>query len=433
MVPTDRPQAWRVLLPAGLAQATLLAVLGWAPLAEGPLIRTALFASAFGIYAWSATRVKDAVGGTVVIWGVALLLRSIMLPLPPELSGEVYRYLWDGYVQLDGINPFRYTPSDPALGHLRTPWHALIEHPDAVTPYPPMAQLAFLAVALAGSSVLQAKLLWLGLDLGTAWLLGRLARITGRSRRLTQLLWLWSPLLVVEVAWNAHLEPLGLFGMVLFVLLARSPAGSGTAAALSGLVRPATLLALPAATRRLGPRFGATALAVITVAHLPYVASGVSPYRGAFQAARSTRFMDGPFLLFELGLPGEEAARWAALVCVMVVVVWTVAARVRPERALLWTLGAALMVTPVLRPWFALWILPVAALRASVPWLAFTGLAYLGYWGTEAYRIGGEWPQPVWLRLALWLPFLALMARDADRYWRTRVPLPSTVPGRPSD
>lgn len=420
--------AWRVLVPAGVAEVALLAALGWWSAADTPAVRTALFFAAFGVYAWAASRVRDRVGGTAVIWGVAILARLVLFPLPPELSGEVYRYLWDGVVQLGQINPYRYAPSDPALAHLHTAWHALLEHPDTITPYPPLAQWAFLALAVAGGAVFQAKLLWLGFDLGTAWLLGRVAHITGRSRRLTQLLWLWSPLLLVEVAWNAHLEPLALFPMVLFVLLARSPVGSATAAVLGGLVRPVVFLALPAGTRRLGLRFGAAAAGVLAAVHLPYVAAGVSPYGGALASLWSGQFMAGPFLLLESGLPGQAPARWAALACVLGVVVWTVGARFRPERALLWTVGAALLFTPVLRPWFALWILPVAALRLSLPWLAFTGLAYLGYWGVEGYQLGGEWAQPLWLRLALWLPFLALLAREADRYWNTRVPLPSAVP-----
>ena len=33
----------------------------------------------------------------------------------PALSDDVYRYVWDGRVQLHGIHPFRHAPDDPAL------------------------------------------------------------------------------------------------------------------------------------------------------------------------------------------------------------------------------------------------------------------------------------------------------------------------------
>ena len=56
------------------------------------------------------------------IWVVLLVAAAIRLPLipaPPFLSTDLYRYVWDGWVQAKGVNPYRYVPADPALGSLR--------------------------------------------------------------------------------------------------------------------------------------------------------------------------------------------------------------------------------------------------------------------------------------------------------------------------
>ena len=50
--------------------------------------------------------------------GLAILMRAALLFAPPH-STDIYRYVWDGRVQADGINPYAYVPADPALGHLR--------------------------------------------------------------------------------------------------------------------------------------------------------------------------------------------------------------------------------------------------------------------------------------------------------------------------
>src|SRR5690242_21550545 len=55
---------------------------------------------------------------------VLILLGAVALPLiaarqPPTSSDDVYRYLWDGRVQLSGIDPYRYPPSAPQLRPLR--------------------------------------------------------------------------------------------------------------------------------------------------------------------------------------------------------------------------------------------------------------------------------------------------------------------------
>jgi len=408
--------AWRILVPAGVAELVLLTALGWWPGAGGGGVRVALFASAFAAYALAARRVKDAQGGSVLIWVVAVALRLALLPLEPSLSADAYRYLWDGHVQTEGFSPLGRTPLDDDLVGVRTPWFGLIPDPGTPTPYPPLAQLLFFAVSLAGGAVLQLKLLWVGLDLATGWVLGRIAHHSGRSRRLTQLLYLWSPLLVVEVAWSAHLAPLVLFPLALVLLLARVPAASGVALGFTAMVTPAALAALPALARRGGWRFVAGCLGGIGILAAPYAMSVARGVTGALQLFHDARFLEGPLLLVESAVPGTTLPRLVALAIVLGVSVWAGTRRLRAETALLWVLGAALLLTPALRPWYALAILPFAALRVSRAWLLFTALVFLAY----AVPVQGAAPSgvlPVWVHLAVWLPSLAMLAAEGHRAW----------------
>lgn len=421
---------WRVLVIAGGVELALLGALGWWPGATFPWMGLLIFGGAFAAYAVGASQILQTRGGRLYIWGIAIAMRLILLPLTPELSDDIYRYLWDGEVQLAGINPYRYAPAASELSEIRTVYKGLINNPTVPTIYPPLAQLAFLAIALAGGAILQAKLLWLGLDLGTAWLLGRVASITGRSRRLTQMLYLWSPLLVVEVAWSGHMEPLGLFALVLVILLARAPISAGAATALAALTKFAPIVALPALTRRLGIRFLVGFVATAGLLYAPYALAGRSLFSGLTTYAENWRFMKGPFTLLEAVLPGAMAARYAAGVLVLCVVAWTTWQRYRPERALFWILGAGMILTPTLHPWYLLWMLPFAALRASRPWILMTGLSFLGYFGLGAFQDTGEWPQSVLVRLLLWIPFLVLLGLDAAKLWYERVPLPTQLSER---
>ncbi|MGT2489055.1 hypothetical protein ACU4GA_30515 [Methylobacterium oryzae CBMB20] len=76
------------------------------------------------------------------ILGIAVLMRAALLPAPPFLSSDIYRYVWDGQVHAAGINPYRYVPADPALERLRdAAVYPLINRKDyARTIYPPAAQ-----------------------------------------------------------------------------------------------------------------------------------------------------------------------------------------------------------------------------------------------------------------------------------------------------
>ena len=41
----------------------------------------------------------------------AILCRLVFLLATPNLSQDFYRFIWDGSIQLFGINPYHYTPN----------------------------------------------------------------------------------------------------------------------------------------------------------------------------------------------------------------------------------------------------------------------------------------------------------------------------------
>ncbi|MDH3424723.1 MAG: hypothetical protein OEN00_17125 [Gemmatimonadota bacterium] len=431
---TPGPSTTRTLIVLGALQLGLLAVLGWVPAAHRfPFPGLALFGAAFIAYALAARHLvrSDSVAAVGLIWLFAIAMRLALFPLTPVLSDDVYRYLWDGHVWLSGTNPYLYAPAAAELEGLRTAFHHLINNPTVPTIYPPLAQAAFLLVAALGSSIAVAKALWLACDLGTAVVLARIARETGRRADLVLLLYLWAPLLVVEVAWSAHLEPLGLLPMSLAILWARRASrtvdaraslAAGAALALSALTKFAPIAALPALARRLAWRLAwrpVVAFAVVTgILYLPFVNAGSHLFDGLRTYGEQWWFMKGAFGLVEFAVGDPDTARRIVAVAIVAVVTGTVFARFDLERALLWVLGAGMILTPTLHPWYVLWMLPMAALRGARAWLLLSGLAFLGYFGASAYQETGVWPQPAAVRSALWIPFLVVLALDAGRSLR---------------
>jgi hypothetical protein len=423
-IPERRPDALRILLVAGTVELALLATLGWWDGATFPWMGLVLFGGAFLAYAYAAGHILEAEGGHMTIWVFAILMRIALLPLIPELSEDVYRYLWDGEVQLAGINPYRHAPTASELAGIHTAKQALITNPGLHTIFPPFAQIFFAAIAAIGGAIFQAKLLWLGLDLGTGWLVGRVAMITGRSRRLTQLLYLWSPLLLVEVAWNANLAPLGIFALVLVVLLARVPGSAGVATGLASLTGLVPLAAAPILTSRLGSKYAIGLFAGTAVIAAPYAMAGREYALSLSTFIQSWSSMRGGYALFEAAIPGTLGPRYAVGLMLLGVMAWCVHQRYRPERALLWMIGACLILAPGFEPAYALWILPFAALRANKTWLLFTGVAFFAYAGVSKFEGVMVNTEPVWAQLLLWTPFLILLTLDAARLWQERVPPP---------
>ena len=100
---------------------------------------------------WSDRSSHIAWWGTVIlviIFGAAS--RAVLVPQRPYLSSDVYRYVWDGHVQAAGINPYQYVPEADELRGLRDDnIYPKINPEDKRwrSPYPPVAQLVFAAIA----------------------------------------------------------------------------------------------------------------------------------------------------------------------------------------------------------------------------------------------------------------------------------------------
>jgi hypothetical protein len=61
-------------------------------------------------------------------------------------------------------------------------------------------------------------------------------------------------------------------------------------------------------------------------------------------------------------------------------------------------LGAFLLLTPTLHPWYVLWMVPLVAAGASRAWLVLAALAPLGYEPLSRWLASGVWQDPVWTR-----------------------------------
>jgi len=409
------------LLPGALCLAFVLAI-AWLPGASGtPWPSMGLWAAAFGAYVGAALAHGRRPLGRRSVWTLAIVGRLALLPLEPHFSDDIYRYLWDGWVQAHGVNPYLYAPDAAALEPLRTGWHALINHPSVSTIYPPGAQLVFWALALLGPSVILFKVTWVAADLGVGWVLDRLTSRRGEPPGLAPLLYLWSPLVLVEVAWSGHLEPLGILPMMAALLFLgrrndpgesngipslRSATLGGALLGLGAAIKLAPAAAVPAAARRRAA--AAVGFGTFILLSLPYVESGLSLFRGLFTYAEHWEANAGVFraLAAVLGADAVKALGAAGIVGCALFAAWR---RWSVERALYWTIGIALILSPTIHPWYVIWILPLAALRGGRAWLLLSGAVFMAYWGLDAYQATGSWPEPFFVRLAIHGPFLALL------------------------
>ena len=362
---------------------------------------------------------------------------------------DVWRYLWDGHLVAQGVDPYGKTPDEwerrAEAGEPRAvalleapPWpdaFEMIAFRDHRTVYPPLAQAAFaISEVLAPGSVLGWKLLLTAVDLATCLLVAALLARLGRERW-EVLLYAWNPLVIKEIAGSGHVDALAACGLAAaaFALAGGSrregrstakdappqdaavgwPAAAGAlgALALAGLAKVTPLAAAPAFLVRCGLRRAWILPGVLALGCVPFVADLGGLLDGLRAMGARWRFNAGGWDLAVAA--GEKIAPQAGAPLAGTLLVGgalAVGAWALRDRSLLGSLRAAyamllafFLLAPAVMPWYAVALMPLAVVVRGRAGLAFSVLAFLSYQvyidGTEGLAARWIVHLPVWLLL----------------------------------
>ncbi|WP_235292054.1 hypothetical protein [Portibacter lacus] len=180
--------------------------LGFVPQQSDFALIVSGFALAFGSY-FLLIRKTDFNTRDLLIFAVAL--KIVMIFAFPNLSDDIYRFIWDGKLLHLGESPFTYLPSayiETATDPSFTTLFPLLNSPDYYSIYPPFAQVIFYISTFPGlnSSVI-IKLLLLAAELFTIFFSIKLLDEMKRPRR--NVLWYaLNPLIIIEIMVNIHFE-----------------------------------------------------------------------------------------------------------------------------------------------------------------------------------------------------------------------------------
>src|SRR5262249_6233390 len=198
---------WLAAMAIGMCVLTPAAALLHWRLGGWVLIGSFAIASFFAFLAGRVASLADRNAAVTIILIGAATMRLALLCSEPTLSSDIYRYIWDGRVQAQGINPYRYVPTAEELAPLRdlAIWPPINRADYAVTLYPPGAQFVFLAVTRLGQSILAVKVALLLFEaVGVAAIIAILARLEKPATYIAG--YVWHPLPVWEIAGNGHID-----------------------------------------------------------------------------------------------------------------------------------------------------------------------------------------------------------------------------------
>ena len=356
----------------------------------------------FGLYLYFRRLDAPFPLGRLLFWAVAFRLCGLLGG--PFYEDDFYRYLWDGYRFATTGTPYGAAPEaffvDPGVPAAFQSVLDGINYPELPTIYAPVTQFIFLlGYWLQPGSVTVLQAILIAIDLVAVGLLLRLAP----ARNV--MLYAWCPLVVKEIAFTAHPDGAGACLLLAAIVLARDRRwrvaaiclGLAAGAKAFGLVLAPLVLA--GARIRYWLLFGATLAAL----YAPFVLLGGTDLASLGVFTREWEFNSALFGLLQTAVPPFEAR----LVLGLAFAVFWGCYHVRYVRSGAqgiprgdWIYGALLAASPVINPWYLLWLLPFAAVSPGIwAWTASVAvlLSYVTGLNLQDYEMH-PYAQPLWAR-----------------------------------
>lgn len=215
---------------------------------------TLLFGSFLGIIIQNKPNLK-------LLLGLAIFFRLLLLFSTPNLSDDFYRFIWDGRMIWEGMNPYLHLPETNP--NLIAEGQELYDGMGSMngshyTCYPPINQFYFLIPALLfaknlfGSTIIM-RLLIIAADIGTYYF-GKKILEHFKLPNYKIFFYLLNPFIILELTGNLHFEGVMLFFLAaaFYYLLKNKWQKSAVLFSVSVSVKLIPILFLPVLIKRLG-------------------------------------------------------------------------------------------------------------------------------------------------------------------------------------
>ncbi len=351
-------------------------------------------------------------------------------------DNDIWRYLWDGHVWANGVNPYKYAPIDENLdvfaGEISTEelefsidddapdseleqvakietdvdeiaevpeiqqseiWQDIrenINYADVTTIYSPLAQFVFrVSQAIAPGSVLMMKILLVVCELiGILFLALSLKKL--ELPITSVILYAWNPLMIKVFAGSGHADSILMMMLCATVYFVTRRMKSMTAIAFGFaiLAKISPIFLVPFIVRRVGWWRSCLIGFVVFLGYLPFLDAGQNLFAGFLKFAREWQFNPGTygFVRYLGELFVTEATYFARIICLVLIVsvtFWLVARDDLTEKTFVKSaaivLGSLIIFSPTVMPWYLSWVLPFAILARQNVWIYLSALVLVAF------------------------------------------------------
>ncbi len=395
------------------------------------------------------------------IFAIGIFARAILFASTPILEDDFYRYMWDGAVSAESLNPYQHAPDKFAIAPdvsqlleelgvdadpLPTGYEDLAQrgeetllrtnNPNITTIYPPLAQAGFaLAYMITPFDITGLRIVSL-LAETLAFIFMALALRTAGLKSFGLALYWWHPMVLKEFANSMHMDVLLMpfIALALLMIISRREFFAQLALGLAAAIKIWPLMLIPFVAKRniRAIAYVATGVAILLFLMLPQLLA-LGEGAGLTRFGQDWQRNSFAFTLVSGGLSyitplGGTLTRLliAGLFLFFIVRIWwyeklqidgaktlTASHPMRANKiidASILTITLLWLVLPTGYPWYTLWLLPFAVLRPNLAAILLTatcGFYYMDFYAQSLPETSFlQWlpaalcALPVWIALA---------------------------------
>jgi len=370
-----------------------------------------VWAALLNVFLWSQKKKLQISLIVVVLW--AALFRIAGIAAVPMLSEDDYfRFLWDGYRFAETGDPYQDIPADFFDdSEVSEPMSEIvydINYPHLPTIYGPVMEVVFLAsYKIAPGNLIVLKIFFVLFEGFFLLLLSRFLN----SRWF--LFAAWCPLLVLENSFQAHPDLIGI-SLMTWAFLASKKGQPWIAMLALGLASSAKIFAIllwPFIVKKeCWFRQGVLMATVIVAAYWPFISLSQDGSAGSISLqamATGWEFNAAGYALLKL-VSSEAYARpltlaiFALIYLILLFKFWQANFKgVTKQPPLDLVFGAFFFLSPVINPWYLLWLLPFAFANPrswSLIALCVVSLSYATGLNLESQNLN-DFEIPLWVKL----------------------------------
>nr|WP_299346378.1 mannosyltransferase [Allomuricauda sp.] len=361
-----------------------------------------------------------------------VLFRMVFLFAEPNLSQDFFRFIWDGELIKNGINPYVHLPKDLILddglpiSNAQELFLGMGElSAKHFSNYPPLNQLVFTIAAFLGGgsilgSIITMRLFIIAADLGVLYFGIKLLE----HLKVTSHMMFWyflNPLVIIELTGNLHFEGVMLFFFVwaLYLIGKGKWVASAPIYALSIMTKLVPILFLPVFLRYFGIKksigfyvlTGGSCLLLLLPFYSQVFIDNYSETVGLWFS--NFEFNASTYnLIKKIGISYFDAKPWelvksyGRIMALSVIGITLLLSFLRKNenlnvliKSMLWVLTCYLFLSSTVHPWYVVFLLVLGVFSNYRFPMVWTATIFLSYW---AYS-NPEYQENLWLLLLEYL------------------------------